>query len=210
MLQEQKPKKTPRKKPKPSAMTRPAKRNKKKKKISLMSDTLQKPQQLPIVIHPQHRDQPMSVQPNYFNQDDFIHHSSNSGSCDIMPQTGPYLTYHTDDMIMDKILTTSPNKLNFKNQHQYPIQASENGERNINIIDKNYRLQQQKSKATLPMLLKNNQNIKLQHGSTQDLLNICENSYESSKDTGLSESELMKVHEVNGKWAAASKHCCKY
>lgn len=165
---EQKPKKPPRKKPKPSAMIRPNKRSKKKKKV--LAQKQQVEQQPPKEIH------------NFVIQQDnhqFIHH--NSGNLLASGQS-QHLTYSTDDMIMDKVLTTAP-KATYK--HQYHPQG------NKIVLDRSALMVDNKYKP---------QHVKLPQATTQDLLTICESSYESSEDTGiggLSESELMtSAHDI--------------
>lgn len=165
---EQKPKKPPRKKPKPSAMIRPNKRSKKKKKV--LAQKQQVEQQPPKELH------------NFVIQQDnhqFIHH--NSGNLLASGQS-QHLTYSTDDMIMDKVLTTAP-KVTYKHQN-HPQGNKIVLDRSAIMVDNKYK----------------SQHIKTPLATTQDLFTICESSYESSEDTGiggLSESELMtSAHDI--------------
>ena len=175
MVMEQKPKKPPRKKPKPSAMIRPNKRSKKKKKVLAQKQQVDQQQQLQVVSPV-----PEKELHNFVIQQDnhqFIHH--NSGN--LLASGQSHLTYSTDDIIMDKVLITPP-KVTYKNQY-HP--------QNNKIIDRNLLMADQKYKPQI---------IKSPQLNTQDMLTICESSYESSEDTGvggLSESEMMNsAHDI--------------
>lgn len=178
MLQEQKPKKPPRKKPKASAMIRPGKRYKKKKKfpISSSSSSSSIQQQTPLskaLSHPNH-------QVRHHEQDNqFLH--QNSGdllASSINARTNPlttHLTYKTDDTIVNKVVTSSESvghdmgnyKINHHINNHLPVSRHcQDIPGNVDVI------------------------FKTHIGS----YTTCENSHESSEDTGvggLSESELI-------------------
>lgn len=93
MLQEQKPKKPVRKKPKPSAMTRPPKRNKKKKKIPTAPTPPPAPIPTPAIKQQQSPPQPPPIQQHIPSSLDIFNHDTimNNEPVQIMSKTAASL-----------------------------------------------------------------------------------------------------------------------
>lgn len=191
MILEQKPKKPPRKKPKPSAMTRPPKRNKKKKKPPTTKNFVSQTTQ-----------QPLLQQQNHLQQQQ--HHNQNQRHDQSTQQ--PTQSYHhpqpkTMQILNQKISPMMKYIVNGPGNHRQIKNVSTSGN------------QMHISAQTLASLQHNhNHKTLMTPGSTQDVLNVCENSsaYESSEDTGvggLSESEMIH-HDVIGTKLYLIKYNC--
>lgn len=171
MIQEQKPKKPPRKKPKPSAMTRPPKRNKKKKK----------PQPKHLVSPHSHHDHNLLSSHLHQHQHSSISITQTSNTIHIEPKSTQIFN-QKNSPVMKYYVSSSPMC----------------GKPGVNLHASGNQIQF--SPQTLASFQNNQQKMLMIPGNTQDLLNVCENSsaYESSEDTGvggLSESELIS-HDV--------------